>query len=96
MKCDSQRSLQFAILLLSLIATIYVTIAIHRYLYVITFGILQFASLLYYLSSFVPGGQRGLYILLQTGYAILLTLIRPFVFIVTKFIQMCLRRIIGS
>lgn len=76
-----EKGFPVVLLLLSLFTTLYVTIFIHKYLYVIIMGSLQMWVLLYYLSSFIPGGSQGLAILLRTGYAVVSTAITPCIYV---------------
>ena len=46
------------VLLISLLATTYVTIFIHKYLAVLFAGAMQLLCMVYYLASFVPGGTQ--------------------------------------
>ena len=72
-----EKSLPFIILAVTQIATLYVAVFIHRYIYIIIFGGCTVLSILYYLSSFIPGGTRGLQILLKSGYDLLSAAMMP-------------------
>lgn len=88
-------ALPIVCLLSSLIATVYVTIVIHKYVFVLFMGSLQILCMLYYLSSFIPGGTRGLQIILKTGYVIVSTAITPCVFVCKKTASACMRRLLS-
>jgi hypothetical protein len=89
------KALPIVVLLISTIATVYVTIFVHRYLFVIIFGGLQVLCMLWYLSSFVPGGPRGLQVLLKMGYALAKTALTPCIFCARKSIQSFLRTVMS-
>ena len=92
---DIKSTLPFIGLLLSLLLTFYVTIFIHKYLYVIACGGLQLMLMFYYLSSYVPGGAKGLHMLLKAGYAVLLTVAKPFIFVCYKSAQAIVGKILS-
>ena len=79
-----QSSHPIIILFLSVVLTLYVTISIHRYLYILIAGVIQLCSMFYYVSSFVPGGQKGLELLLRTSFIVVKTVSMPFIFVVRK------------
>lgn len=66
-----------ALIFISMIFTLYVSIFIHKYVLVIFAAVLQVFAMLYYLSSFVPGGTNGLIVLLKTGSQIVYTMLLP-------------------
>ena len=68
----------------SLFFTIYATIVIHQYIVVIFAGAIQLLCMAFYLASFIPGGSRGLLVLLRMGYAVLSTAMKPCLFVVKK------------
>ena len=88
-------SLPIVCLLLSLIATIYVTIMVHKYIYVLIMGSIQILCMLYYISSFLPVGTKGLQIILKTGYIIVSTAVSPCIFVCKKTTSACIRRLIS-
>jgi len=61
----------------SMLFTLYVAIVVHKYVVVLGAAALQILSMLYYLSSFVPGGSSGLALLLRTAYQVIYTLLLP-------------------
>jgi hypothetical protein len=65
-----EKSFPIVLLITSLLVTLYVAIFIHEYIYTIVAGAMQVVCILYYLSSFIPGGQKGLMVLLRTGWAV--------------------------
>lgn len=79
-----QSSHPIILLMGSVIFTLYVTIIIHKYLYILVAGIVQLLAIFYYISSFIPGGQKGLELLLKTAYVVVKTLCMPFVFVIQK------------
>jgi len=76
----------FPVLLLgiSVLLTFYITIFVHRYIYVLIAGGFQIFCLVIYLSSFIPGGMKGLEIIFRMGYSLLLTAAKPCLFVVRK------------
>jgi len=82
-------------LLLSLCGTIYVTIFIHKYIYVLFMGSIQILCMFYYLSSFIPGGTTGLRIILKTSYVIVSTAMTPCIFVCKKTTIACIRRLMS-
>ena len=72
-----EKSLPFGALVGSQLLTLYVAIFVHKYFYTIMVGALQVLSILYYLASFIPGGTKGLEILLKSGYAMVDTACLP-------------------
>ena len=72
-----EKIMPFGILLFSQLLTLYIAIFVHKYIYTIAFGVLQVLSILYYLASFIPGGTKGLEILLRSGYAMVDTACVP-------------------
>ena len=80
---------------ISLLFTLYVSIFVHRYVYVLAAGGLQVASLLYYLATFIPGGTKGLSILLKAAYLVVSTAMKPCIFITKKTCMACISRYIS-
>ena len=77
----------------SMLFTLYVSIFVHRYLQVLVAGGVQLTCLFFYLASFIPGGKKGLTILLRTTYVIVKTALYPLIFVAKKTIILCLSRI---
>ena len=63
-----EKSLPFGVMILTQVLTLYVAIFVHKYVYTVAFGAAQVLGVLYYLASFMPGGAKGLEILLRSGY----------------------------
>ena len=72
-----EKSLPFGALVGSQMLTLYIAIFVHKYFYTVMVGALQVLSILYYLASFIPGGTKGLEILLKSGYAMVDTACLP-------------------
>lgn len=79
-------------LLVSLVTTLYVAIFIHKYMYILVFGAIQMLCLFYYLASFIPGGTKGLSVLLNTGYMFAKTAMQPCIFVTKKAVVACISR----
>lgn len=71
------KSLPIVMLMASLVSTIYVSVFIHKYVYVVIFGSIQIYAMFYYLSSYIPGGTQGLNILLKSSYYMVSTALTP-------------------
>ena len=80
-------------LLLSLLATTYVTIFVHKYLAVLFMGGVQGLCMVYYLASFVPGGAQGVLVVGKMGWAVLKTAATPCLFVVRKSVEGCVRTV---
>ena len=80
----STRMMSVGGLVFSSLATIYVTVFIKRYVVVLSAAGLQIVFILYFLSSFIPGGTTGLQILLKTIYVFVKTALRPVIFVCSK------------
>jgi hypothetical protein len=72
-----EKALPMLALLSSIGFTLYSTIVVHKYTVVVLAGGLEVLAILYYLSSFVPGGTSGLSLLLKSAYAVLYTTLTP-------------------
>eukprot|EP01038_Epipyxis_sp_PR26KG_P015645 gene15645-21152_t len=96
LKFETSKTAPIALLLISLLFTLYVTLVVHKYLYVLFAGIFQVMCLLYYLASFIPGGSRGLTILLKTCYLVVSTAMKPCIFIVKRTTRSFIRTVFSS
>lgn len=83
------------LLLISLLLTLYVTIFIHKYILIIAMGGFQVFCTLFYLASFIPGGTRGLQVLLYTGYHVINTALTPCCFVVKRTVTSITRQIMS-
>lgn len=81
---------------ISMLFTLYVAVFIHSYVSVIFAGAVQILCLLYYLSSFVPGGSRGLTVLLQTTWLLVRTTMTPVIYVAKKSCIALLARIFAD
>ena len=72
------------LLTVSLLFTMYATIIVHQYILVILAGFIQLLCTAIFLASFIPGGLRGLLVLLNMGYAVLRTALTPCIFIAKR------------
>ncbi len=78
------KSTPFICLVMSMFVTIYTTIVIHRYLYVIIVGGIQILCMLWFMSQFIPGGSTGLKVLLQTAWVMIKTTMTPCIYLVKR------------
>lgn len=90
-----QTSLPLILLLFSVLLTLYVTIFVHKYLVVLAAGCGQIFFMLYYLASFIPGGSKGLQILLRTAFMIIKTALAPCIFICKKTTSAFISRLVS-
>lgn len=93
LKGDINTTAPLVLLIASVLLTSYVTIFIHKYVYVIFFGGLQVFCLLYYLASFIPGGRTGLLVLVKTAFMIVKTMLTPLLFVCRKTISAACSRL---
>lgn len=91
----ARNALPVVLLLISLLFTMYVTVFIHKYLIVIFAGGIQMLCMAFYLASFIPGGSRGLMVLMQMGYAVLRTTMTPCIFVVKKGVATFIRTVMS-
>lgn len=89
---DPAKTLPTAALLVSMIITLYIAIFIHKYVYVLISGAIQLLCLFYYLASFIPGGTKGLHVLLNTGFVFVKTAAQPVIFVTKKAAMACFNR----
>jgi Got1/Sft2-like family len=88
-------ALPVILLFTSMIFTIYCTVFIHKYLVILFAGGVQLLCMAFYLASFIPGGSRGLIVLLKMGYAVLSTAMKPCVFVIKKSMASLLRTVMS-
>jgi hypothetical protein len=89
------KSLPVVLLLVSMVVTIYVAVFIHKYVFVVVAGGAQIGCMLFYLASFIPGGSRGLQVLLRMGYAIIKTALTPCFFVAKKAVGSFVRTVMS-
>ena len=70
-------SVPLVALLLASLFTVYVAIAVHTYISILVAGMLQIFCMLWYISTFVPGGRAGLNVLLKTMYYMIRAALTP-------------------
>jgi hypothetical protein len=85
-------ALPFICLIVTELVTLYVTIFIHKYVAILAAAAIQVLALLYYLSSFIPGGTAGLSLILRVSFTIVSTLAKPLIMMATQ----CIRTIFNS
>lgn len=88
-------ALPVILLLISMIFTIYATIFVHKYIIVIFAGAGQLLCLAFYLASFIPGGSKGLIVLLRMGYVVLSTAMMPCIYTAKKSALTLLRTVMS-
>jgi hypothetical protein len=90
------KKLPVALLMLSALFTLYVTVFIHKYVMILAAGGMQCLCLLFYLASFIPGGMKGLTVILRMAYAVLSTAMKPCLYVTQKTVTMAMRSICSS
>ena len=61
----------------SILFTLYSAIVVHKYMVVVFAGGIEVLAMFYYLSSFIPGGTTGLYVLLKSGWTLMYAFLTP-------------------
>ncbi len=87
------KSLPLVMLIVSMASTIYVSVFIHKYVYVVIFGSIQMYAMFYYLSSYIPGGTQGLNILLKSSYYMISTALTPCTYVCKQTILSYFRKL---
>jgi hypothetical protein len=82
-------------LCLTSIATIYMTVFVRRYLVTLFAAGLQVVCILWFISSFIPGGSKGFSLLLKTCYMFVRTLLAPTMYVCTKAVQSALSSLLS-
>lgn len=75
-----------------LLFTIYTTVVMHSYILTIFCGVLQLLCIAYFLASYIPGGQTGVYVLMKGSYAMMCTLLSPMIY----FVRSVFRSVVSS
>ena len=81
------RTISMGGLVLSSLVTIYLTVFVKRYVVVLSAAGVQIFFILYFISSFIPGGTKGLEVLLKTIYVFIRTALKPIIFVCNKAIS---------
>lgn len=79
-----ERSAPFLGLIATMISTFFITIFYNRYLFILTSASLQVACLLWYLSTYIPGGPTGLKMLVKAAWLLVSTAAQPCMFVCKK------------
>lgn len=80
----AERIVTVVALATSLVVTIYVTVFIHSYILTISCGVLQVACIIWFVASFIPGGSKGLWMMLKAGHTFVMTMLTPLIFVCKK------------
>jgi hypothetical protein len=73
----SGRGVSLCCLCLSSLMSIYFTIFVHRYILTLSMAGVQVFCLIWFIASFIPGGRRGLSLLLRATFSIARALLSP-------------------
>eukprot|EP01031_Cornospumella_fuschlensis_P026713 gene26713-32281_t len=87
------KSMPVIVLLVSQLATVYVTVFVHKYFFVLTAAAVQILCLLYYLASFIPGGVQGLHVLLRMMWALGSAAVKPLFYVAKATVMSCIRTV---
>jgi hypothetical protein len=88
-------ALPMVCLVTSLIGTIYIVVFHRSYpLTIVALGV-QLLSMLWFLASFVPGGNKGLQVILRMGYLLIKTALTPMIFVCRKATQTFINRLMS-
>ena len=90
-----KNAIPVVLLFASMLFTVYATVFIHKYIIVIFAGCIQMLCMAFYLASFIPGGSRGLVVLLKMGYAVLRTALSPCIFVAKKGVESLARTLMS-
>ena len=82
-------------LLTSLIGTIFIVIFRRSYLLTMFALGFQTLSMLWFLASFVPGGNKGLQVILKMGFLLVKTTLTPMIFICRKTVESVISRLMS-
>jgi len=91
-----EKSAPVAALVVSMFFTLYVTIFMPKYLSILFAGGIQMLSLVYYLASFIPGGTKGVLLLIRATYTIVATAMKPVIYVVKSSLLTCLTKLFAS
>ena len=94
---SSEHDRLFSVLLLGLcsLGSIYITVFIHRYVLILIAAACQILCILWFLASFIPGGSKGLALLLRACYAFLKTAFTPIWYICSTTIKGLISRLLS-
>jgi hypothetical protein len=94
---NSEKDRIFALigLILCSLGTIYMTVFIHRYLFILAAAACQVLCIVWFLASFIPGGTKGLTVLLRACFAFLKTILTPLVFVCSASIKTFISRVLS-
>ncbi len=93
---DPWQKIPFLALLTSVLVTGYVTVFIHTYFSVVLCGGIQCLAILFFLASYIPGGQTGLIMVLRASVVVVRTALTPALFCAKQTAQLALRRFNSS
>ena len=82
-------------LVTSLIGTIYIVVFKRSYILTMIALAIQTLSMLWFIASFIPGGNKGLQVLLKMGYLLIKTALNPLIFICRKGIETFISRLMS-
>jgi hypothetical protein len=94
---SSERDRLFSVISLCFcsLGSIYITVFIHRYVLILIAAACQILCILWFLASFIPGGSKGLVILLRACYAFLKTAFTPILYICSTTIKALISRLLS-
>lgn len=88
-------TLPLVCLLISLFGTIYIVVFKRSYIMTMLALVIQTLSMLWFVASFIPGGNKGLKVMLQMSYLLIKTALTPMIFVCRKTVETFLSRIMS-
>ena len=95
-KAGVERTSSVAGLVVASLLTIYVTVFVKRYVVTLLATGFQVICILWFLASFMPGGSKGLNVLLRTTYAFLKTILTPMLYVCKQTVVTIVTKIFSS
>ena len=83
------------VLISSLIGTVYIVVFRRSYVLTIVALVIQTLSMLWFVASFIPGGSKGLQVVLKMGYVLVKTALTPLIFVCRKGIETFISRLVS-
>lgn len=80
-------------LITCLFGTIFIVVFKRSYLWTIIALCMQTLSMLWFLASFIPGGAKGLQVILKAGYVLIKTALTPIIFVCRKTVETFINRL---
>lgn len=79
----------------SLIGTIFIVVFKRSYILTMFALVVQTLSMLWFIASFIPGGNKGLQVILKMGYLLIKTALTPMIFVCQKTVETIISRLMS-